>query len=334
MSIDNSKLTELIKDTIYCFISPDIQVLGIENIPVGAGSQAVGLSRHKINWKMTAENETGPTGTATTISLEVPGIYLYSKQATFIERSALSRLYSQAANVPYSLSNHPLNEGRSLLVIQDVDVDTDYAKLDIAPIQDREMLALAYIHRANMGCREDLPWLPMVDEAYIAEIINEKWRYSWNFAKDNPAFERTFGLNVISGIEEAADGIVEEMSAVINDASTHTMIHNDLNPGNVLVHNNENVYFIDWEEARYGSLFMDIPMRCGSLQQASAYRTYLGNFGLDIPEPRYAKLFSIASRYLGLRFMCWNLGVWEHNEQAKADLLKYMKMVTQPLFSS
>lgn len=128
MSTDNSKLTELIKDTIYCFISPDIQVLGIENIPVGAGSQAVGLSRHKINWKITAENETDPTGTTTTISLEVPGIYLYSKQATFIERSALSRLYSQAANVPYSLSNHPLNEGRSLLVIQDVDVDTDCNK--------------------------------------------------------------------------------------------------------------------------------------------------------------------------------------------------------------
>lgn len=333
MSMNDNKLTELIGNTIYCFISPEIQVLDVENIPLKGGLQAIGLSRHIIHWRMkegTARDVSGITCPA----VETPDISLYSKQATFIERSALSRLYSQSANVPYSLSNYPLNEGRSLLVIQDVDAGTDYSRLNIPKLQDNELQALAYIHRANLGCRGDLPWLPKIDEPYVSRMVEEQWRFSWTHAKDNPAFALTFGADVISEIEKAAGSIVRQLAPVIHDAGTYTMIHNDLNPGNVLVHNNEDVYFIDWEEARYGSLFMDIPMRCVTLEQARAYRTYLGNLGLYIPESRFAELFSIASRYLGLRFMCWNLGVWEHNDQAKTDLLKYMKMVTQPLFTS
>lgn len=324
--MNQNRLLALVKDAVYCFISTEAEVLSLESTPIHTGSQAVELTRNKVRLH-TNTGISGNPSEGTTVSL-------ITKQATFIERSALSRLYSQAMNVPFSLSSQPLNESRSLLCIQDVDCQTDYSKLDIERLQEKELQALACIHYVNMGCINDLPWLPKVDEAYIAGMINDYWSVSWEYAKGNPAFAGTFGVDVISAIEAAAGSIVHEMAPVIQDASTYTMIHNDLNPGNVLVHNNEDVYFIDWEEARYGSLFMDIPMRCGSLQQAQAYRACLGNIGLDIPEPHFAKLFTVASRYQGLRFMCWNLGVWEHNEQAKTDLIKYMKMVTQPLFSS
>ncbi|MNI58465.1 Phosphotransferase enzyme family protein [compost metagenome] len=183
-----------------------------------------------------------------------------------------------------------------------------------------------------MGCRCDLPWLPKVDEAYIAEMIGGRWRPAWEEAKQNPDFTGTFGTEIITAIEDAAVHIVKDMEPVIADTATFTMIHNDLNPGNVLVHDNREVYFIDWEEARYGSLFMDIPLRCGNRKQAEDYRGYLGFFGCEIPQARFAKLYSIASRYLGLRFMGWNLREWQHNEQARHGLIKYMEMVTYPLF--
>ncbi|QSF45752.1 hypothetical protein [Paenibacillus tianjinensis] len=102
---------------------------------------------------------------------------------------------------------------------------------------------------------------------------------------------------------------------------------------NVLVKGNDEVYFIDWEEARYGSLFMDIPMRCGSLQQAGSYRRYLESLGFSIADQHFTERFAVASRYPGLGFMCWNLGVWQQNEPAWNGLLQYMDMVTRPLFS-
>ncbi|MNY75567.1 hypothetical protein D3C86_2148790 [compost metagenome] len=74
-------------------------------------------------------------------------------------------------------------------------------------------------------------------------------------------------------------------------------------------------------------------MRCGSLQQAEDYRRYLGSLGCCIPDQDFTGLFSVASRYLGLRFMCWNLGEWQKNEQARNGLVKYMEMVTRPIFS-
>jgi hypothetical protein len=318
-------MDDLIKDTVYCFVSPESEVLSIESTPMQPGSQSVELMRNKVR----LQHKSGITEDPD----RAEEVSLITKQATFVERSALSRLFSQAANVPFSLTGQPLYEGRSLLCIEDVDCRTDYSKLDIAALQSKEMRALAYIHYANLGCKCDLPWLPQVDEAYLAKGINEWWRPSWERAKDNPVFAETFGTEIVTKIEDIASRIVEDMAPVIQDASTYTMIHNDLNPGNVLVHNNEEVYFIDWEEARYGSLFMDIPMRCGSLQQAEDYRRYLSLFGCDIPEQQFARLFPVASRYLGLRFMCWNLGVWQENEQARNGLIKYMEMVTYPLFS-
>lgn len=327
MNMNNCRLNQLLEDAVYCFVSPDAEVLSVESSPVEASTQAVELTRHRLNLGMNPG--------ADEASAEAAGseISLITKQATYIERSALSRLYAQAAKVPFSLSNQPQYEGRSLLCMQDVDYRTDYSRLDVAVLEDKEMQALAYIHAANLGCRKDVPWLPVADGKQVAAAIEDWWRPSWEAALANPAFLRTFGAERIAEIEEKAQGIVSAMAPVINDTGTYTLIHNDLNPGNVLVHNNEDVYFIDWEEARYGSLFLDIPMRCGSLQQAWAYRTYLGICGTEIPEAKFARLFPVASRYLGLRYMCWNLGVWEHNEQARTDLMKYMKMVTNPLFS-
>lgn len=112
-----------------------------------------------------------------------------------------------------------------------------------------------------------------------------------------------------------------------DEESTYTLIHNDLNPGNVLVHNNSDVFFIDWEDARYGSLFLDFPLRCTNPEQEEKYRQFLEDQGVVYSDQHFRHLFTIASRYLGLRYMSWNLGAWSTNRQAKEDLKKYLDMV-------
>ncbi|MCQ6561233.1 phosphotransferase [Paenibacillus mendelii] len=303
---------QLLEKTIQRYISPDAGVISIESKSIGMGFQAVDLLRHRVKLHVNGEE--------TCVSF-------VTKKATYIERSTLSLLYSQAANVPYSLSIDSHAAGRSLLCIQDVDDQTDYGNLDIPSLQMKEMQALAHIHRTNMGNQTALPWLSRVDQAHISKMLNERWRPSWEAAKENKAFIEEYGVHLIAEIEDAAHHIVHDIGVVIQDESTYTLIHNDLNPGNVLVHHNEDVYFIDWEEARYGSLFFDIPLRCSSLKLANEYRDQLG---IEIPQSRYEPLFSIASRYLGLRYMSWNLGAWQHNQQAKDDLKRYIEMVVSP----
>jgi len=318
MSKESTTIQELIQQAVNKYVPSDAQILSIESNPIGMGFQAVELLRHHIEFLSNGEKK---------------DISLITKKATFVERSALSRLFSQGANVPFSLSNEPHTEDRSLICIQDVDYQTDYNHLDMDLLQNKELRALAYIHGTNMGLKKEMPWIPTVDQNHIIDMMENRWRPSWNATIENPVFIEEFGLPIISEIEAVASRIIDDLEVLIRDEHMHTMIHNDLNPGNVLVHNNEDVYFIDWEEARYGSLFFDVPLRCSHMRQVDIYRGALSSHGYDIPQDQFEKYFSLASRYLGIRYMSWNLRVWEQKSYAKDDLKKYMKMVTQPLFS-
>ncbi|WP_433581864.1 hypothetical protein [Paenibacillus amylolyticus] len=152
MSMESVTLQHLIKQTINQYVSSDIHIQSIKSNPVGAGSQAVELLRHHIEFLINGVNK---------------DISFVTKKATFIERSAFSRLFLQGANVPYSLSNEIHTQDRSLICIQDVDYQTDYSHLDIDLLQNKELQALAYIHGTNMGSKKELPWIPIVDRSHI-----------------------------------------------------------------------------------------------------------------------------------------------------------------------
>lgn len=193
-------------------------------------------------------------------------------------------------------------------------------------LQKRELHALAYIHKTNHGLREELSWLPLANRDHIEKMVYERWKPAWEEAKNNEQFIEIFG-KYIPEVEAISNSIVNDIEVVLNDESSHTLIHNDLNPGNVLVHNNSDVFFIDWEEARYGPFFLDIPLRL-ELDKAKEYCEVLASLGLETPFERFEKQYVIASRYLGIRFMTWNLGVWTTNPNAKDGLQKYLNMAT------
>lgn len=307
------KLQKLVQGTIKEFIDPKAEVLSIETTPIHKGTQAVKLLRHSVQIKILDETSK---------------LSLVSKHATRIERKVLTWLYAQKASVPFSLStdDSPEVDERSLICIQDVDYQTDYRNINIKLLQSSEMSALSHIHISNFGRKKELSWLPEVDHLHIEKMICERWEPQWEAAKKNEEFIEVFG-EYIPSVEAVASTIFKDIHYVINDENSRTLIHNDLNPGNVLVHKNTDVIFIDWEEAKYSSLFLDIPLRCSNSEQIKVYRELLAAQNIEFPEAYFNTMYAIASRYLGLKYMSWNLGAWASQSHAKEDLKKYLDMV-------
>lgn len=311
MKNETDKILELIQESMLQFISKTAIILELESTPLNMGYQAVNLSRHSvlIDDQGTKEN-----------------ISFVTKMANKTERQILHRLFLQSANVPFSRTHDLDSDERALICIQDVDYKTNYENLELERLQKKEIHALANIHKMNYGLRSELSWLPLANHDHIEKMIFGRWKPAWEEAKNNEQFIETFG-EYIPEVEDVLGSIINDIDVVLNDESSHTLIHNDLNPGNVLVHNNDDVFFIDWEEARYGSFFLDIPLRF-QWNQAIEYREVLASIGIEIPIERFEKLYVLASRYLGIRFMTWNLGSWTSNPNAKEGLKKYLKMAT------
>ncbi|MBB6020248.1 aminoglycoside phosphotransferase (APT) family kinase protein [Paenibacillus sp. JGP012] len=168
--------------------------------------------------------------------------------------------------------------------------------------------------------------LPEIDTRYVEKMIGEYWKPQWQAVKQYEQFIELFG-DYIPIIESAADAILKDIQHVLNDQSSQTLIHNDLNPGNVLVRQNTEVIFIDWEEAKYGSLFLDIAMRCRTPEQMNGYRELLSAQNIEFTDHHWNQMYTIASRYLGLRYMTGNLGAWTTQPNAKDQLRGYLDMV-------
>ncbi|WP_342556176.1 phosphotransferase [Paenibacillus sp. FSL R7-0652] len=312
--LNDQKLQIWIQRTVKKWIDPAAEVVRIEAAPIHTGTQAIELMRHRV-----LINKCGETS----------AVSLVTKYASKIEQQVLIWLYAQKANVPFCLSpgfDGSEVDGRSLICIQDVDYETDYNSINISLLQENEMKALAHIHISNHDQKSQLSWLPDADIFHIEKMICERWRPQWEEAKKNAEFIEVFG-GYIPAVEAAAGTILQDIPSVIHDERSQTLIHNDLNPGNVLVHNNTEVIFIDWEEAKYGSLFLDIPLRCRTPEQLKKYRELLAAKGIIFSDEYFNKMYTIASRYLGLRYMSWNLGAWTIHDHARDDLQRYMDMV-------
>jgi fructosamine-3-kinase len=306
----NIDLRQTIQSTIERYISPTAEILSINDLELAYGLSAVALKRHEIRLRDTNDERT---------------INLISKQATLIERRVLSHLFEQSANVPFSYTPDLISSNRVYLCMQDVDYETDYSHLNYHLLQSNELLALSHIHAVNYQKSDELSWLPFADPNHIEYALNEKWRPSWDEAKLDTDFISTFG-QYISEVEQSAEYIVKDIQEVLLDQSSHTLIHNDLHPGNTLIYNNKEVYFIDWEEARYGSLYLDISLRFREASQAENYRQLVNSLGLNLSKDIFTRRFHVASRYMGLRYMSWFLQVWKEEERWLNELNKYLKM--------
>ncbi|MFC3768759.1 aminoglycoside phosphotransferase family protein [Paenibacillus sp. GCM10012303] len=307
----NVELRRLIEEAVACFISPDAVVLDLEEQPVHKGFSATDIYRHQV--QVEYRNERLVTSYIT-------------KNASLKERRVLALLHRQGAAVPYSFSRDYEEDQSRYVCIQDVDYATDYGAVDAEQVLGQEFELLAHLHASNLGRRHELLWLPEADSGYISRMLRERWEPSWNRAVQDKDFAALF-QSYIPDIQAAAQSIAGDLEPILNDASSHTLIHTDLHPGNVLVQNNTRIRYIDWEEAGYGSFYLDIPLRFTSLEKAEKYRMALEARGVSIDQDEFRQRYITASRYIGLRYMGWTFGSWRTDRHTLESMIQYMNMV-------
>lgn len=306
----------LLEQTLRRFVASEAQIATVTPDAIRAGMSGAAVRRYNIAYSA--------DGAAPRLA------QLVTKAATREEWRALQYLVAQRQpNVPFAHALDSAADGGVLICMQDV--GATYRPTSLEPITDdalwREADGIAAIHAANLGARAALPWLPRMDRAYVRDrVLGRWWRPAWEAARADPAFERAFGA-AIPAVEAAAARLLDDMELLLGDDSAHTLIHADLNPSNVLVHDGR-PYFVDWQTAMYGPLYIDLPHHHCTLQQAEHYRVALAARGHAIPAAEFAARYRVAARYIGLRYMRWTLEQWAADHTETAWVEHYVGLIT------
>jgi hypothetical protein len=99
--------------------------------------------------------------------------------------------------------------------------------------------------------------------------------------------------------------VLETLTA---ETETLTLLNVDLIPEHIRLWHGE-ACFIDWEQAGYGSLYLDLP-NYFSVETALTYRDALARQGYEIPVMEFMEHYREVGRYMGLRYLGYSLCCW------------------------
>jgi aminoglycoside phosphotransferase (APT) family kinase protein len=229
---------------------------------------------------------------------------LLTKHATLYERRILALLTRQGhRGVPFCHTLDLATDGRALVCQQHIP-NAPYARS--SGVVRRAALSLAEIHFANLGQASQLDWVRRADRSYLQGHVANS-RLHWERTLEDDEFAREYG-KYTQPLEAAGRHFVDAMEAIWQQGDSLTLIHADVHPGHVLVAD-ETPYFIDWDQARYGSLYLDLP-NYFTLDEARLYSDALASLGYGIPEVRFVELYREASRYKCFKYLPHVLWLW------------------------
>jgi aminoglycoside phosphotransferase (APT) family kinase protein len=314
LDLTDTKVRALLSATIAQVISPVTAITRVDALPIEEGVSGAPIHRVGVSY-------TSTDGSSAYVQLVL-------KQCSEIERRVLDRLQGPARHVPYAKSCMADEKGGSLVCMQDLGERQRPDSLSaIDPgLQRREAQALADIHASNLRA-PDLGWLPAADRTYYRWTIEEQFfRWAWDKATATSAFVDRFAP-YLDAVEGTAIHIIDEMVALSADPRWTTLVHTDINPSNVLIFEDE-PYFIDWDTARRGPLFLDLPHHLSTREQAEVYRLALEQRGVTIEPDEFGTLYRIAARYTGLRYIWWTLEAWHADPTMDVWVEHYQRMIT------
>jgi hypothetical protein len=292
-------LASLLEQTIRRYVQPGACIMDIATQPMGEnerGYSGARLQRHVVTYR-------APQDDTQTITL-------ITKEAPLLERRVLDLLTSQGQCVPFSYTLD-LAADRSALVCQQ-DLGTGPSRERASTDLDRQVArCLARIHYVNLGRATDLPWLPHADRAYFEGYILEDFREQLARAMERPAFVTEYG-DLARQMEEAVGPFLAAMDSLWAEADALTLIHADMMDDHVLAHDGR-AYLIDWGQARYGSLYLDLP-NYFTPDNVLLYRDALAELGLDIPEEEFMGRYREAARYPGFKYIGFLLFLWMNGQ--------------------
>jgi len=245
-----------------------------------------------------------------------------------VERATLAHLNAQRQpGVPFSHAREVDLDGPDWICLEDVgdegrpDVRSSVPDATLAS----EAEALAAVHAANAG-DPDLAWLPRADREYARGVIEDVfWWPHWEEAVARDDFHEEFGP-WLPRVEAAAAKVVDEIAGLDAEESSVTLVHTEINPGNVLVRQGQ-AYLIDWADAHRGSLFLDVPHHLYTLELAERYRLALHLAGLSIDRADFEERYRVAARYTALRHMWWTFEAWREDRDAAGWVRHYFDML-------
>lgn len=253
---------------------------------------------------------------------------LVTKEAGVIERRVLHRLQQQGQAVP---SSH-IQDLQSLLpmtiAMQDIKGEhrPDVLSYIDPEVHRNEAGALAAIHARNLRKEEELSWLPKVDWNFLNKSLDKWWRGPWHKAMQIPEFRRTFASH-IPRVESAAEKMLVEVASLNQDFRNLTLIHNDLCPANVLITPEKQVYFLDWQEARYGSFYMDLPPHMPTFESTAPYRRALVREGVSVSLTEFKDKYRVACHYVGFANLWSALSAWKRNPSEEAFVRHWFNLI-------
>lgn len=179
-----------------------------------------------------------------------------------------------------------------------------------APLFVSAAKGLAKIHAQNLHNRPD--WLPLAVENPLESLALGNWRKQWELNQELPGFLDEF-RKLRTALEEAELRLFEFMASN-SYLKTSTLIMADILPNHIRIYNGEACY-IDWGQARFGSLYLDLA-NVYDTRGALVYRDCLAAEEVHIEAAEFINSYKTALKYAGLRYLATGLRNWRDR---KAD---------------
>jgi hypothetical protein len=316
-----SDLKKLFEQTIQKYVDSNARLTQIKLLPGGNQGFSGGTLQY---YEVSYEDKNGQTAI----------LRLVTKEAPLLERKVLNLFNSQnQQSIAYSHTldlvtdkplRRPTGAGQpvSISVTLDLEVDTSmlicqqHLKGEVSsnspPIMRKAARELAALHYANLGQRENLNWLPLADRNYYErQIIEDGWRAYWQDYLKIGEFTRRFG-HLTPALEATANRFIEFTDVLWQEGTSLTLVHADMQDAHVLV-DQDQPYFIDWGQARYGSFYIDLP-NYFTPETVLAYRENLVQLGYEIPKGEFLERYQEAGRYAGFKYLSFCLWTWREFE--------------------
>ena len=233
---------------------------------------------------------------------------LVCKNASLKERQVVQLLDSQGQAVPLVLCPTPDASGRAPLLMSYARRRPLHLTLGDpnVPLTQQVAQSLARIHAANLeGCPD---WLPRAADDPMGRLYLQATQDEWARCMADAHFRSDYG-HYDRLLRESLRRLLDLLAELEAEGSCCTLLNSDLHPDHIRLLD-ERPVFIDWEQACYGPLYLDL-VNYFTLETALLYRDALAEAGYAIAPAAFMQRFRAVGHFMGLRYLEVGLLSWQ-----------------------
>jgi hypothetical protein len=235
---------------------------------------------------------------------------IVTKDATRFERQVLHLLADQGCAVPPFHMDDMTTDAREPVYMPYLEArPAQDLGHPASPLTGAIAAGLAHIHVKNLGLPPD--WLPHASEDFVGRLWLYAWQERWEHNLADPEFALEFGPYT-ARLYAAQERLLKVLAALTAEGTTLTLLNTDLIPEDIRLWR-DTPRFIDWEQAAYGTLYLDLP-NYFLPETALVYRDALAACGHAIPVPEFLERYHEIGRYMGLRYLGHALEEWARGD--------------------